>query len=96
MDELYRLVVEEEFVDELSYSIKNYCDAMDSNIFEYIKILKKLCSKAIVSGETADAISEFTGCAEEIKGIFASIGNCFEVTMDCFLDDIDSADKYLY
>lgn len=90
------LVVDDEFIAGASGEIRALCEEIEDVLLQYRRILLKIKDEAISLGETHEAVEAFYEMAQTLKSKFDDLGGCSDVTLDCFVSEIDSADKYIY
>ncbi len=92
----YRLIISDEYVRACGEYIENQGKRFDQFFTEYITILQNATSLAFCSGEIHTALNKYTDIAIQCKGIVSDTSQLVKNTTDCFLDDIDDADSFLY
>jgi len=85
----------------------DYCKAMgdyfvkegkeiESFINEYITILERINSNAIMKGDVAGALKSYIQYAKKLKGQVNSISTTAQQQITRFLSGVDAADQYLF
>lgn len=86
--------------DDYCKSMANYCvkqgEQLEKILSDYISILETVRSKAIISGETAKALSAYIANAKKLKGQFKSISESAKTQINNFVISVDEADQYLF
>lgn len=89
------IVCDEEF-ESAATVIKDLCGKIDTIVSSYLRIMENVCSQAVVSGGTADALALHVEHAKALKGIAGPIAQQNSSVSKSFLDAVDTADDYLY
>lgn len=90
------LIVDEEYLKQLSKEIELACSEINSTYSEYISIMMNIRDYAIIEGETHNAIDVFVEKLDTMNGQIHTVGKVINMLVEEFLSDIDSKDKYLY
>lgn len=89
-------VVDDQYWKNMASSIKKRCKNIEVTYTNYLNILEKIKTDAVMEGQTHDAIVEFISIGNQLKEQFENVGQYVETTINAYLNDIDKADKYLY
>lgn len=89
-------IIHDENMERVGTFLKGMCVELNSTISSYINILTALCSNALISGETAAALSAFKDCAANMKGVYETLGDAIEQELKMFVNDSQDADEPLY
>lgn len=89
------IICDEEF-ESASDSVSYACHRLEKFIWYYILIMKKVCSEGLVSGGASDAMKVYLEYAQRLKDVADLIAETHNMVKVMLLEDIDSADKYLY
>lgn len=90
------LIVDDQYVAEVSDDLRALYEEIEDAFLKYRRILYKIKTESISLGETHDAAEAFYEMAETLKGKFDDVAGCADVTLDCFVGEIDNADEYIY
>lgn len=90
------LVIDDEFISEVSNDLRAICEEIGERFLEYCRILYTIKTEAISMGETHEAAETFYEMAETLKNKFNDLGGCADITLDCFVGEIDNSDEYVY
>lgn len=89
-------VVVDEAHTSAASALQKMCDQIDEAITEYINILNAVTSEAAKAGHTTERYEAYAGLISGLKGQFATMGNTLSAASKAFVEDIDTADDYLY
>lgn len=89
-------IVDESFVRESSQTIRQNLNELNSIIHAYLALLKAVMSRMIKEGETAEALGAFIEYAEKLQDQLVQIGEIVALVLCSYLEEIDSADSYLF
>lgn len=74
----------------------DYGNGKDCIFNAYINILESIKSEAIIQGDIANALEAYISCAKSIKGQLKSISDDLKNLCNCFIEEIDVADKDIF
>jgi len=98
------LIINDEYVSSVarmrnSEGLKldmNHGNSKDCILYAYISILESIKNEAIISGEIANALEQYISCAKLLQGRLKEISEDLEDLCEYFIEEIDSADKYIF
>lgn len=90
------LIIDDVYCRSMGTYFETQGHQIDHIISQYVSILQEVKSKAIVSGEVADALSAFISYASKLNKQIGNISTTAMKQVNAFLSNIDSADQYLY
>ena len=88
-------IVDEEF-DAADKLVAEICGAIDTQIEQYLHILKHCTDEGLMEGETAASFRAFAEYAEKLRGYAARLAGNHRSAEKNFLTEIDDTDTYLY
>lgn len=90
------LVIDDDYCKSMGIYFVKQGEQMDAFIAEYISILHEVRDKALISGETANALSAYIEYTEKLDEQVGKISEVAKTQVDSFLAAVDSADQYLF
>lgn len=91
----YLKIKDSEF-EEAGRSVSSFCNLLNEELVEYINILQSIYDNSIKSGDVHDALGLYIGYVSKLENIAVNIGEKNEYITDSYLDEIDTADSFLY
>ena len=92
-----KLIIDDFYVTRtVGYGCWQKGHKLTKEINSYIDVLKSIQKEAISGGDVSEALKSYIDCVSSIKDELNDLGNLLERTTECFITDIDSADKYLF
>lgn len=76
--------------------VSKHCGEIQEIITEYQKILSNILSNAIMQGDTAKSLTEFKSHVDTLNNLVAPLGTQCDGLVKHYLNEVDSADEYLY
>lgn len=86
--------------DDEIYEIGDFCDDMGKKlqdmIDDYLDLLKKINTDALMKGDPAEALNSFISYGEILKNVIKDTGDSIEDYAEEYVDLIDEKDSYLF
>ncbi len=90
------IIIDDDFCRSMGKYFSSQGEKIDNIVFEYVSILQDLRNRAIVSGDTAKALSSYIEYASKLKKQFGGISSVAKMQVEMFLKAVDESDQYLY
>ena len=90
------LVVDESALQEQATKTKRYLQSVDEMIDRYMDNLLFIRKNIVKSGDTAEALDEFSEQVKTLKGTLRKLGGEVSVIVDNYLCEIREADRYTF
>ena len=90
------LIIDDEYCRSMGKYFETQGQKIDQIVSQYVSILQELRSKAIVSGELANALSAYISYASKLNKQIGNLSTTAKKQVDAFLSNVDSADQYLF
>lgn len=90
------LIVDDDYLKSMGTYFVKQGEQLDKLISEYISVLKEVKSKAIVSGDVANALNAYITYAEKLNKQIGNVSTSAKKQIDNFVAKIDAADQYLF
>ncbi len=88
-------IVDEEIL-ECAKTLREMCAFLEDGIASYQKILNAVCTDAVRSGDTANAVAAFAQEAAKLNNLYLELGENMELELSNFQTAVSDADEYLY
>ncbi len=89
------VVIDEDLREEGENAVRN-AKALENSLNEMIAFLDKVGTAGIASGNASANFSVIVNEIKRLKGEFESIGKEEQILVEQFINNVDSADGYLY
>lgn len=90
------LQIDDEYCKNMGKYFIDESAELEKFISEYIAILERIKSNAVMKGNVADALKVYISYGKKLKGQIESVSETAKEQIERFLSAIDEADQYLF
>ncbi len=92
----YDIVVDDEKCSSICNEYQKRADKFEENLKEYLQILSRIKSEAIMEGSVSEKIDSLQELVEVLKGESINLASEAKKLNSSFLSDFDTADNYIF
>lgn len=96
MGKNYNLVVEDEYLIEMSNFFKKTSQMAEGEIQTLLQAVEHATQRGLIKGKSADALEEFLGQIKLLSGSMLEYGKECSQLIDDFRKQIDEIDMWIY
>lgn len=90
------LIVDDDYCKDMGAYFWSQGEQLDKCITNYLNIMKKVQSSALVSGETSKALAAYISKASQLKGQIKTLSSTAKSSVENFVTRVDAEDKFLF
>ena len=91
-----QLVIVDEYIKKVGQLCMIRGETLENIIKEYLNILQNINTSAIVEGEVAEALKGYIECVQMLENKIFEISQEIKGICNGFIDNIDTADEYIF
>jgi len=90
------LIIDDDYVYSVGDASTRRGRQLEKILDSYLSILNEIHSEALLSGEIADALAAYIGCVTLLNDQLTTISKSVDDTGMSFIQEINTADEYLF
>lgn len=90
------LIIDDEFCNQMGCFFQKKGKEIDRYISQYIDILEKVKSNALLEGDTSKALRAYISYVKKLNKQIGQVSNSANTYVSNFLTRVDQTDQYLF